>query len=240
MRTIIAALTVGAALLAPAPIDAAPRAHRGEPSTTPNTSSVRALPPILVAVRVAPHIPSPIVSRLLAEAGDIWRPNGVTFVWLFEPEDGAPDRPASDGERYPASTLHVSIGDEPGSPSTEAQTPLGWIRFDGPDDPEPMIHLSYANASALLAASEGVAGRIDGMPQLERELYLSRAMGRALAHELGHYVLASKAHTPHGLMQTPRSAGELFGRERVRFELDAAQKQLALERLTETLALARR
>ncbi len=239
MRTIIAALTVGA-LLATAPIDAAPRAHRGEPSTSLNTSSARALPPILVGVRVAPHIPSPIVSRLLAEAGDIWRPNGVAFVWLFEPEDGAPDRPASDGERYPASTLRVSIGDERGSASKEAETPLGWIVFDGPGEPEPMIHLSYANASALLTGSEAVVGNVEAMPRLERELFMSRALGRALAHELGHYLLASKAHTRRGLMQTPRSAGELFGRERVHFELDAAQKQLALSRLTETLTLTRR
>jgi hypothetical protein len=239
MRTIIVALTVGA-LLAAAPIAAAPRAHRGEPSTSPNTSSVRTLPPIIVGVRVAPHIPSPIVSRLLAEAGDIWRPNGVAFVWLFEPEDGAPDRPASDGERYPASTLRVSIGDEHGSSKNEAETPIGWIRFDGPGEPEPMIYLSYANASALLTESQAVVGRPDGMPKLERQLYMSRVLGRALAHELGHYLLASKAHTPRGLMQAGRSAGEFFGRERVHFDLDAAQKQLALSRLAETMTLTRR
>ena len=34
------------------------------------------------------------------------------------------------------------------------------------------------------------------MPLAQREMLLARAMGRALAHELGHYLLASKIHTP--------------------------------------------
>ena len=33
------------------------------------------------------------------------------------------------------------------------------------------------------------------MPIFEREMLMARAMGRALAHELGHYFLASKEHT---------------------------------------------
>ena len=33
------------------------------------------------------------------------------------------------------------------------------------------------------------------MPIFEREMLLARAIGRALAHELGHYLLASKEHT---------------------------------------------
>jgi hypothetical protein len=33
------------------------------------------------------------------------------------------------------------------------------------------------------------------------ERLLPRALGRALAHELGHYLLARRAHSPTGLMR---------------------------------------
>ncbi len=169
----------------------------------------------------------------------MWRANGITFLWVPGPEEVAPYGRGEDGS-YRPSTLRVSIDYERGDARRDMQTPLGWIRFDQPDEPDQVIHLSYANATALLEASELVVGEVSTMPRLQRELYLARAMGRALAHELGHYLLASKVHTAHGLMQTGRSAGELFGRQRVHFELDAAQKQLALSRLMQTMTLTRR
>ena len=64
-------------------------------------------------------------------------------------------------------------------------------------------------------------------------------MGRALAHELGHYLLASKAHTQRGLMQTQRSASELFSPARIRFEIDAVQRQTVVSRLAGTTVLSR-
>ena len=52
----------------------------------------------------------------------------------------------------------------------------------------------------------GVVGIVEQMPQSQRETLLARAMGRALAHELGHYLLASKVHTEHGLMKAVLTA----------------------------------
>ena len=239
MRTVILTFIVSAGLLAAAPIDADTRADRGESSTAPNASSARTLPPIGVSVLVAPQIPSATVSRLLAETAEIWRPNGVTFDWLFPSPAGAYGETPDPG-RYRASTLTVTIGNERGSARRISELPLGWIRFDGASEPEPLIHLSYANASALLEESTGIVGNLHGMPQLEREMYMSRVMGRALAHELGHYLLASKSHTVRGLMQTSRSASELFGRDRVHFELDSSQRRAALSRLSDTMVLTRR
>ena len=116
--------------------------------------------------------------------------------------------------------------------------PLGWILFDRPDEPDQEIHVSYGNARALLAGSS--IGNAACMPVLERETYLARAMGRALAHELGHYLLASKIHTKRGLMQAQRSAPELFSPHRDRFEIDSTQKQFVALRLARVITLARR
>ena len=67
--------------------------------------------------------------------------------------------------------------------------------FDDVTAPEQEIYLSHANARQMMEEARGVVGIVDQMPIVQREMLLARAMGRALAHELGHYLLASKVHT---------------------------------------------
>jgi hypothetical protein len=241
MRTSFAVVAIAAFLLARAPVNAALPSSIEDPSGAVSAvSSAIVPPPMTVSVYVAPHIPPPIVARLLNEAADVWRSIGVTFVWVRGPEEVAPYGRAGEDGRYRPLTLRVSIDYERGDRTAETQTALGWIRFDRPDEPDQVIHLSYANAQSLLAKSELAVGTVATMPVLEQELYMARAMGRALAHELGHYLLASKVHTPHGVMQTSRSAAELFGRQRLHFEIDAAQKEVVLSRLMQTTLMTRR
>ena len=38
-------------------------------------------------------------------------------------------------------------------------------------------------------------------PRLIRELVLGRVLGRAVAHEVGHFLLGSREHAPFGLMR---------------------------------------
>jgi hypothetical protein len=47
------------------------------------------------------------------------------------------------------------------------------------------------------------------MPQAGQEQTLARVLGRALAHEIGHYLLASPAHTATGLMRATQSIQSL-------------------------------
>jgi hypothetical protein len=63
-------------------------------------------------------------------------------------------------------------------------------------------------------------------------------MGRALAHEIGHYLLASKAHTDKGLMATRRSAYELFSAERARFAIDAGEQGAMAARFVQPVVTA--
>jgi hypothetical protein len=240
MRTFIAGVGVVAALLVQAPVHAASPSRNEDPSGHANAASVLAAPPVMVSVYVAPHIAQSLVTHVLAEASDVWRAAGVVFVWTAGAEEAAPYGRSGDVGRYQPSVLRVSIDYERGDVKPDALTVLGWIRFERPDEPDQVIHVSYANAESLLEKSELVVGTLSTMPALQREQYLSRAMGRALAHELGHYLLASKAHTTHGLMQTGRSASELFGRQRVHFDIDTAQKQTALSRLMQQTMLTRR
>jgi hypothetical protein len=40
-----------------------------------------------------------------------------------------------------------------------------------------------------------------GLPHILSDLFLSRALGRAFAHEIGHYLLGTTRHTARGLMR---------------------------------------
>jgi hypothetical protein len=62
--------------------------------------------------------------------------------------------------------------------------------------------------SAYVTAVERLAGqvRLDDQawldhPRLLRERMIGRVLGRAIAHEVGHYLFASAAHAPGGLMR---------------------------------------
>lgn len=172
---------------------------------------------IVVTVSAPADIRQSFVDRVTAEADAIWRAAGLAITWERQTTFIA------------SRALHVVFGNERGTSTSSAQ-PLGWIRF-ADDQPDPDLYLSYANAISLLELSRGAIGLSHSMTVLERDIYLSRAMGRALAHELGHYLLASKAHTADGLMKANRSAAEFFSSDRRRFAVTASEWRQVAARL---------
>lgn len=196
-------------------------------------------PPVVVSVIEAPGVPPALVSRLLAETDEIWRPAGVAFLWRRRPQQAVPDPRTPDNGPFLPSTPRVIIGHDTGV-ARDHRTPLGWIVFETEHAPQQEIYLSYKNAGALMAASRAVIGIIDQMPIMRRELLLARMMGRALAHELGHYLLASKVHTRRGLLQASRTAAELFAAERGGFRIDLWQRQTIAARLMGQPVVAQR
>jgi len=209
-----------------------------EPAAAPERPDT-ALPTMVIRVSASPSISPKTVARAIDEATSIWRELGVTFDCRVGPREIAPYIRSTEAGPYMPSTLRVVISEEEGLKRPK-DTPLGWITFDEQDSPEQVIHISYGNALSLLTASRPVVGPIDKMPGLEREIRLSRAMGRALAHELGHYLLASKSHTASGLMQATRTAVEFFGPDRVHFELDPVQQAVVAARFAKGRVLASR
>jgi hypothetical protein len=211
-----AALTLAVAFAATA------RAASGTP--------VPAIPSVIVNVWTTPGIPSELVSASLAETDAIWRPTGITFLWRKNHGEAMPGRCTAEAPCDPL-TLRVVIGDEVHRAS-DSRFPLGWIVFDNPWTPGQEIHLSYRNAILLLERSSGVVGVVESMPPLQRRTLLARALGRALAHELGHYLSASPVHTPDGLMMALHTATEFFGSGRSRFRLDPVQWRQMVARIT--------
>jgi hypothetical protein len=160
------------------------------------------------------------MSEIRAEADAIWRQAGVTFEWRRATSHDGPAHPGR---------LYVTIDDRRRHAADNPAT-LGWITFVD-DRPAPSIHLSRAGAEDLLLGSEG---RRDG-PGGIRELLIERALGRALAHELGHYLLRTKGHSRHGLMRANWPSEQLFGIRRVGFELTAEQRKAAARHVRSSL-----
>jgi hypothetical protein len=195
--------------------------------TAPATTDT--LPPMIVTVTTAADLSPSLVKALLAEADAIWRPSGITMLWQAAARIVRPVEQREAGPFVPNS-LNVVIGENRGG-GTSSRVPLGWIVFDDVTVPEQEIYLSYANARQMMEQARGVVGLIDQMPIMQREILLARAMGRALAHELGHYLLASKAHTERGLMKAIMTASELFMPDARAFRLEPAQRRSVAARL---------
>jgi hypothetical protein len=185
-----------------------------------------ALPPITLAVHVAPGISEKTVTFALAEAAAIWRGPGVTLVWEIDRAGGA----AGAACHGPCVRMNVLVEND-ASATAFGPMALGWIAFDEANDPAREIHLSYGNAVMLVEEWYGMA-EVSRMTIYEREVLIGRALGRALAHELGHYLFRSKDHTKTGLMRAHQRAQDFFNPSPGRFDVDAAQKMLIASRLT--------
>jgi hypothetical protein len=166
---------------------------------------------LVINVSAPADLSPTLLDRIIAETDAIWRPMGLTLIW-------------NHGDPGAARSLEVVIGSSRGSARADStDEPLGWIEFDA-GVPRPEVYVSYTNAVDLLERSRGLVGIASQMPLVERETLIGRAMGRALAHELGHYALASKAHDSRGLMKATHTAWELFTTERRMFQITTDER----------------
>lgn len=175
-------------------------------------------PTLTIAVHAAPDVEPALVDRTLEEATAIWGPVGVTFD-----RRTSPDNPHS-------AQLTVSFDDEV-LDAAERHGALGWIPFT-PAGPLPVIHLSRTRAEVLCSQWPNIANRtIAG-----HRLLIGRALGRALSHEIGHYLFQSRLHTRHGLMRANWPSDELFSFDRGGFELTREQRDAAKSYFARTSA----
>lgn len=188
------------------------RVEAARKPASPGRRVVRSIP---VDVIAPPEVSESFVRQICAEAEAVWGPAGMTFDC----------RRVTSGDAAHPGHLTVTIETRRSDPS-EGKTTLGWIKFiDG--RPEPSVHLSRATAEDLLRHAGSIGGPAIDIP----EVLIERALGRALSHELGHYLLGSKAHAPRGLMRANWSSREVFALRRDGFELSAEERETAVRRL---------
>ena len=130
------------------------------------------------------------VRRFREEAERAWTALGVDICW----------RDVRTPCEHALVTLYVRVTDDVPTADPATRRALGWIGFSDVEGPGPFIVLSVRRAMDVLGRTERAARRLADLPGMVERL-LPRALGRALAHELGHYLLARRAHSPTGLMR---------------------------------------
>jgi len=149
------------------------------------------------------------------EAATLWRPYGV----LVDVDEGSCD-----------ATLTVGV-------VTEAiGGGLGAVSFSADGIPQPHIALHYRAIVGLATSTTAFGIEPREWPVRLRDRVIARAVGRTLAHEMGHYLLRSPHHAKSGLMQARQRAAALAAPDRSAFSLAAPE----LARLRVVMAAAPR
>jgi hypothetical protein len=148
-----------------------------------------------------PAPPEALTKALRSETAARWKHDGVLIAWnrvnACHPADALVDV--------------VVQRDKASSSATEAGLTLGVTHIDDDNTIGGPITIFEPAIRASLAARSpeyrNEAARFPGGADAE----LGRAMGRVLAHELGHILLATPYHRPTGLMRARFPADELAG-----------------------------
>jgi hypothetical protein len=142
------------------------------------------------------------------EARDIWAAGGLRLVWL---ERGGIVSPA-DGR-----TVSILVRDDlvrhsrpSAPPRSPAAQPLAWTLF-AEGVPIDLIEVSLSAVTSLVMKSSYAGRRVVDLPSQLREHIVGRALGRVIAHEIGHW-FGGPSHTSEGLMMPGVSGDALVDR----------------------------
>jgi hypothetical protein len=177
-----------------------------------------------VDVRFAvPTTSSPLLfGSMTDEVEAIWKPYGVQIQWTDD----------VDMVRWPSTAWSFEVQVNDGAPPQSTARPLTlgstWVRRLPVSRRSP-IHLDYAATKRLIGSLnthqlDQAIGRRDTSAS-----DMGRALGRVLAHEIGHGLLGT-THQRRGLMRTTIVATELVGYRRQGFTLSAVEVARLRER----------
>jgi len=150
-----------------------------------------------------------IPADLKNETEVLWRPYGVHLEWTDSPAPGA----VPSGLSLEV-ILERRIIDAPGLPTWATVMGLTSVKRNGPSARPIRVSLDATESVlALRRASRTSAGWI--VPDHD----LGRALGRVLAHEIGHLLLGAPYHDEVGLMRAVFRPDELGEPDRTPFRL---------------------
>jgi hypothetical protein len=153
-----------------------------------------------------------VLALVRAEVTAIWRQYGVEIVWE---EQWTLEKPKPD--------LWVQFVDVAlMSKNVKGAPAVAWIPFSS-GMPLPYVRVSKPNATALLKTRSWYDDRpLSDATEDLRNQALGRIIGRALAHEIGHFLLAAPVHSSNGLMRASLDPEHLVGPGTEHFKLQAS------------------
>ncbi len=172
-------------------------------------------------------IPEATSREIRAESAAVFRDAGITLRI-----DSTSDRGCDEIRRAQALVVRV----ETAAPRYDAFGPtpaVASIQFiDG--RPGRTITLSIAAARHLMRQDPVVRSLLGRVSARVVEAWAGRMLGRALAHELGHFVLGTPRHTSVGLMRATHSVQAFVEPARGAFRLAPVEREALLSRLRES------
>jgi hypothetical protein len=179
-------------------------------STTLSIQLIHRCPPATACV--APRI----VGRMRDETERIWSSLDVRIEWFDSRRDFDASRPLGltvllEGEGAPAPLATAAVLATMYLPTQPCEGGVAriWVR-----------NVRHHIASVHV---DGVP--FTNLPNALGDLILARALGRALAHEIGHYLLGTGAHTERGLMRARFAPLEFVESLGPRYGLSARERE---------------
>lgn len=157
-----------------------------------------------------------LVPALIAEADVIWRPRGVQVV--VATKESVPHEDV----RLTLNFASLSAASPANEMKYERTSGLGSIWFD--EDGAPGDTITIDDRAVMIRIAETTLNNrpLDEWPPAVANQVMGRALGRVLAHEIGHYLLRSKMHQTRGLMRSVFTGSDLAAWDRTRFVLDSS------------------
>ena len=158
--------------------------------------------------------PAAIVESMKNEATAIWGPYGVWFRWEATPSLAQC--------AWTQASFDVLLNRSP-QPGWSTKQILGSTHLALRAIDHVPIHIDREATEELLgSASVGQLARLLGRTSFGPE-DIGRALGRVLAHEVGHVLLAVRDHQPRGLMRPTFGAEDLLEPQRRFYTLSSAE-----------------
>ena len=161
-------------------------------------------PGLQVPLTFAPDLPVPARIALIEEATEIWRATGVAIDW--QPGGGV----CEPGRCVRAMVVRGRARER----TDQARTVGELVRLEGGGA---ALLVSVDEGERIVRAAPGQRPRVallEGDP-------LGTVLGRAVAHELGHYLLDTGTHASRGLMRARFEPGEFTDLRSRAFALDS-------------------
>ena len=187
------------------------------PSLTADTPRASRTP-LQVLLTVSANLPSQARQVLSAEADRIWQREGVDIKWT------TPSL-ASESADTPLRVLVVSRPQA--STREESQWPVAELLPEA--TPRALAIASIPSAQRVVAEA---ARSILAGPAASPDHRLGLVLGRAVAHEIGHFLLATATHAERGLMRARIDSREFAAVNGESFRLDGDASRWLRDRLT--------
>jgi hypothetical protein len=153
-------------------------------------------------------LPSQARTEMMRETSQVWRAAGVDVKWSKLPSAGTAEGSAMESSQPPVVVMVTPDIPEAFASAPPAVRVMASILFIE-NKPTTLIGAYPAEVQRLLETVRMDERAVSERPAALRHRLMGRVLGRAIAHELGHFLFGSADHAPSGLMRARHRLDDL-------------------------------